>query len=33
MYMPYYATNSVGSIVDDYEGALNTATFSVLVGP
>jgi hypothetical protein len=33
MYMPYYSTDAAGSIVDDFEGALNVATFSVLVGP
>jgi hypothetical protein len=33
MFMPYYATDAAGSIVDDYEAALNDATFSVRVGP
>jgi hypothetical protein len=33
MFMPYYATDAAGSIVDDYEAALNDATFSVHVGP
>jgi len=33
MFMPYYATDAAGTIVDDYEAALNDATFSVLVGP
>ena len=33
MFMPYFGTDAAGTIVDDYEAALNDATFSVLVGP
>ena len=33
IHMPYFATNAAGTIFDDFEGALNDALFSVLVGP
>jgi len=33
MFMPYFGTDAAGTIVDDFDGALNDATFSVLVGP
>lgn len=31
IYMPYYATDASGKIVDDYEGAINNAMFTIQV--
>jgi hypothetical protein len=31
IYMPYYATDASGRIVDDYEGAINKAVFTIQV--